>query len=207
MSPTLTPTLTRCWRHHHCHLHHHLCARRHPELQPRCRLASALSPGSPVVLASISAILRPRRRPRHSHPPSPLCRRSQPHAQRESPRTRACTKPTLLPRAAPLAAPRPAPAPGNYQFAYDVDITRDLEPPDDNLLIRVRPAPCPFPFNGTHARHRSLATHDARRKTHAPRRTRPTSPARAARAFGCHPAGERAEGRRPVCWARERLEC
>jgi len=25
----------------------------------------------------------------------------------------------------------------NYQFAYDVDITRDLEPPDDNLLIRV----------------------------------------------------------------------
>ena len=41
------------------------------------------------------------------------------------------------------------PAPGKYQFAYDVDITRDLEPPDDNLLIRVRPAP--FPFAGTHA--------------------------------------------------------
>eukprot|EP00908_Phaeocystis_cordata_P021287 Transcript_3634.p1 GENE.Transcript_3634~~Transcript_3634.p1 ORF type:complete len:171 (+),score=45.59 Transcript_3634:310-822(+) len=24
-----------------------------------------------------------------------------------------------------------------YQIAYDVDITRDLEPPDDNLLVRV----------------------------------------------------------------------
>tara|TARA_B110001452_G_scaffold170477_2_gene142660 strand:- start:3 stop:356 length:354 start_codon:yes stop_codon:yes gene_type:complete len=27
--------------------------------------------------------------------------------------------------------------PGKYQIAYDVDITRDLEPPDDNLYVRV----------------------------------------------------------------------
>ena len=40
-------------------------------------------------------------------------------------------------------APRPVPpglCAGTYQIAYDVDITRDLEPPDDNLLVRVRPA-------------------------------------------------------------------
>ena len=176
-----------------------------PPLRSPPTRSSSRVVATPVGLTSISAIRRPRRRPRHRRPPWPRCRRSHTHARKQSPRV--CTKPTLLPRAAPRTAPRAAPAPGKYQFAYDVDITRDLEPPDDNLLIRVRPAPCPFPLNGTHARHRSLATHDARRKTHAPRRTRPTSPARAARAFGCHPAGERAEGRRPVRWARERLEC
>ena len=33
--------------------------------------------------------------------------------------------------------PPPPPTPGKYQIAYDVDITRDLEPPDDNLYVRV----------------------------------------------------------------------
>lgn len=120
-------------------------------------------------------------------------------------RTRACTKPTLLPRAAPRTALRAALAPGKYQFDYDVDITRDLEPPDDNLLIRVRrTTTCPFPFNGTHARHRPLATHDAR---HTRPAARAPPPPISPHAPGCHPAGERAEGRRPICWARERLEC
>ena len=37
-----------------------------------------------------------------------------------------------------LLADPPFPAlPGKYQIAYDVDITRDLEPPDDNLYVRV----------------------------------------------------------------------
>ena len=148
-----------------------------PPLRSPPTRSSSRVVATPVGLTSISAICRPRRRPRHRRPPWPRCRRSHTHARKESPR--ACTKPTLLPRAAPRAAPhaapgaapRAAPAPGKYQFAYDVDITRDLEPPDDNLLIRVRPAPCPFPLNGTHARHRSLATHDARRTTHGARRT------------------------------------
>ena len=52
--------------------------------------------------------------------------------------TRAARRLARLARAAQHATPRAAPAPGKYQFAYDVDITRDLEPPDDNLLIRVR---------------------------------------------------------------------
>ena len=48
-------------------------------------------------------------------------------------------------RVHPPHAAAPHASPGKYQFAYDVDITRDLKPPDDNLLIRVRPAPCLFP--------------------------------------------------------------
>ena len=64
----------------------------------------------------------------------------------------------------------PHPTPGNYQFAYDVDVTRDLEPPDDNLLIRVRPAPCTF--GGTAQRssemHPSGYRPSTRSAAHAP---------------------------------------
>ena len=65
-------------------------------------------------------------------------------------------------------APRPVPpglCAGTYQIAYDVDITRDLEPPDDNLLVRVRPAAGLPPDRGgprlglcTGAHHRLLPT-------------------------------------------------
>ena len=53
---------------------------------------------------------------------------------------------------------------------YDVDVTRDLEPPDDNLLIRVRPAPCTF--GGTAQRssemHPSGYRPSTRSAAHAP---------------------------------------